>query len=647
MSAPTVFWSGIVIFVIALLAPLPLIRRSSTRGLLLSLFAQILGSLLFLGLSLSILISNQPLKADFYQIVSGMGFSFLIDRMAAFFIFLISTVALCSGIYSLQYSHHTPESNQGLVTTMTAAFVLSMSLAVASNNTFSLLFFWETMAISSFLLVMSEYKDKLTQKSGLFYFIMTQMSTVFLLFGFAVMYRVNGSFAIQPMGAITSGMRTLLFLFLFTGFGIKAGVMPFHKWLPYAHSASPSNISALMSGVMLKVAIYGMIRFILFTLQPELWWGIMMLAFGSVSALLGVIYALKDGDLKKMLAYSSIENIGIILLSLGLYVIFQAYNLPDIASLALAGGLFHTLNHALFKGLMFLTAGAVVHQVGTRNIEQMGGLVKKMTITATLFLIGAAAVSSLPPLNGFLSELMIFQALFQSFQIGDPLIEILLFISLAMLALTSALAVACFIKAFSTVFLAMPRSKAAEGATEVPKAMLIGPAVLAALCILLGVFSSQLLATAKLSILTPNLLPISIIMLVFIGLTIVTIRLTRKNGVRNSETWGCGQISQNSKMEYTASGFSEPLLTVFRPIYRTDKISRRRFSDENGTIFKDGEADIRTFKLFEERIYMPIAAAIRRFSEKVANIQDVDLDAHMLYAFIAVILLLGLAWWAL
>lgn len=647
MTALILFFSGLFTFIAALVTPLSFLHKPDTRVRQISLWLQLIASALFLCLSLVVLITGQPFRTNLYQIIPSAGLSFVIDRLAAFFIFIISIVALSSGIYALKYEHGKSESSKALMASMTSIFVLSMLLVVAADNTFSLLFFWETMSISSFFLVMSDYDQKLTQKSGLFYFIMTQMSTVFLLFAFVLMYNATGSFDIQALTGISPGIKTVLFLSLLIGFGIKAGIMPFHKWLPYAHSASPSNISALMSGVMIKVAIYGIVRFLLFTLSPELWWGITILVFGSISALLGVIYALKEHDLKKLLAYHSIENIGIILLGIGLYIIFQYYNLPQLALLALAGGLFHTLNHALFKSLLFLTAGSVVHVTGTRNIEEMGGLVKKMPYTAILFLIGAVSISALPPFNGFVSELMIFQAFFQSFRIGEPFIEIFLFVALSMFALTSALAAACFVKAFGTVFLALPRSKETEKAAEVPAAMLIGPAILALLCMLLGIFSFQLFSWAGYSLPVPNLLPIGILMAIFLGLTLLIVALTSNRKARISETWGCGLTSQNSRMEYTASGFSEPILTIFHSIYRTTRISQRLFSDRASTIFRGGYGEIKTFKFFEERIYMPVAQFIQRLSAKVAGLQDVDLDAHILYAFLTIILLLILAGWVL
>ena len=647
MIPQTLFLSGFFAFAVALLVPLPFLRRPDTKARRVSLWLHLLASALFLCLSLVVLVSDQPLSLRLYQLTPWTEFSFNIDRLAAFFVFLISVVSVSAGIYSLKYEHGDSNFRKGLLASLMSLFVLSMLLVVTSRNTFSLLFFWETMSLSSFFMVMFDYEQKLTQKSGLFYFVMTQMSTVLLLFAFILMYNASGNFDIGAVGGISAGFKAILFLCLFIGFGIKAGVMPFHKWLPYAHSASPSNISALMSGVMIKVAVYGMLRFVLFSLQPQLWWGIVVLVFGSVSALLGVIYALKEHDLKKLLAYHSIENIGIILLGIGLFIIFQSYNLPQLALLALAGGMFHTLNHALFKSLLFLTAGSVVHATETRNIEEMGGLIKRMPATGVLFLIGAVSISALPPFNGFVSELMIFQAFFQSYQIGEPIVEVLLFIALSMFALTSALAAACFVKAFGTVFLAHPRSSEAKEAREVPLPMLIGPSILAFLCMALGIFSFQLFSLAGYDLPVPDLLPVGILMVAFVGGTLLVLSLASPRQARVTETWGCGLTSQNSKMEYTASGFSEPILTIFKPIYRTTKLSQKRFYDAGKAIFRSGIAEIKTFKLFEERIYSPLARFVQRLSGGIAALQDVDLDAHIMYAFVTIVILLIVAWWVL
>ncbi|MDO8491610.1 MAG: proton-conducting transporter membrane subunit, partial [Dehalococcoidia bacterium] len=606
------FYSGLSVFLIAFLVSLPFIGKLQKVTRRLSLCLTATGSAVFLILSVSVFISNQPFAASHYQIAPSLEISFAIDRLAAFFIGVVSIVAFCASLYSIQYVEHIrSDIRKNLLASATSAFIATMVMVVASDNTFSFLFFWEAMSVSSFFLVMSEYEKKDTRKAGLFYLVMTQMSTVFLFFGFFIVYGVTGSFEIRHIVGISPLLNSAVFLSLFVGFGIKAGVMPFHKWLPYAHSASPSNISALMSGVMIKVAIYGIVRFALFVLNPEPWWGVLVLSFGTVSALLGVIYALKEHDIKKLLAYHSIENIGIILIGIGLYLVFQSYGQQDLAFLALAGGLFHTLNHALFKSLLFLAGGSVVSVTGTRNIEEMGGLFKTMPYTGMLFLIGSISISALPPFNGFVSELMIFQAFFQSFAISDLFVKIVLFVGLSLFALTSALAAACFVKAFGIIFLGVPRSKEAREAREVPWLMIVGPAILAALCALLGVFSYQIASFLGFPIPTPDMMAISLLLLLFLGLVLLFMRFFANRQTRVAETWGCGLTSQDSRMEYTASGFSEPILTIFRPIYRTDKHADRTFMDTQKVIFKNGHAEIHTFKLFEERIYLPIANAVR------------------------------------
>lgn len=645
----SLFLSGSLIFIAVTLVTLIFTARIRRAGRQVSLGFLFVASAIFLVFSIITLIINRNFQFTLYHILPDLPISFLVDRLAAFFIAIISLVSASVALYSLRYGeHHGSDAAKNALISLMALFILSMIFVVASDNTFSLLFFWEVMSVTSFFLVMHEKDKQETHKSGLFYFIMTQMSTVFLFLAFLLLYRVTGSFAIWTVTAsVSAGLKAILFLSLFIGFGIKAGVIPFHKWLPYAHSTSPSNISALMSGVMIKVAIYGLLRFVLTVFQPDLWWGILILVFGSVSALLGVIYALKEHDLKKLLAYSSIENIGIILLGIGLYIIFSGYNLPELALLALFGGLFHTLNHAIFKSLLFLTAGAVVEATGTRIIEEMGGLIKRMPTTGIFFLVGVVAVSALPPFNGFVSELMIFQAFFQSFRVGEPFVEILLFVALVLLALTSALAAACFVKAFGMVFLANSRSEEAAKARESPYPMLIGEAILAGMCVLLGVFSFHMFALTGYNPGIPNLLLVGALLLFFLGLAAILVAVTKRQKARISDTWGCGLTSQNSRMEYTASGFSEPILTIFSPIYRTARKAQRQFWDRSNTIFRSGEGGISTFKFFEEKLYMPVAAAVRRLSDKVAAVQDVDLDAHMLYAFVTIIVLLVLAWWIL
>lgn len=606
------------------------------------------GEVLFVILSLAILYTGQTLNFTLYTLSTAspeLEFSFTIDKLSAFFIFLISIVSLSVTIYSTKYIEHYPyPSRNAILVALMNIFILSMILVVLSANTFSFLFFWEIMSLTSFFMVMYDYEKEESRKAGMFYFVMTQLSTVFLFIGFFLLYLNTGSFDIKQSG-IEPSSASAIFLALFIGFSIKAGVVPVHKWLPYAHGSAPSNISALMSGVMLKVAIYGLIRFLITVINPELWWGIIILIFGTISAILGVIYALKEHDIKRLLAYHSIENIGIILIAFGMYVIFSAKGMEELAILCLLAALFHTLNHAIFKSLLFLTAGSIVAAIGTKNIELMGGLVKKMPYTALLFFIGAASISALPPLNGFVSELMIFLAFIQSYNLNDPLLQVLFIVSLSLFALTSALAAACFVKAFGIMFLAAPRSKRAENASEMEFPMLAGPAILAVLCIVLGLFSYQIFHYFNYNINIPDMSLIGIALFILSIIVFAVIRLTASKKTRVCETWGCGIISQNSKMEYTASGFSYPIEFFFDPVYRTKEINKRKFFDAKHSIFKVGFAEIEIAKVFEERIYMPVAKTFFKISSLVDKFHNGNTNTYLFYTFVTVVIILIILKW--
>jgi len=593
--------------------------------------------------SAGLVVSGGKASLPTYHILEPFKLSFAIDRLSAFFIFLISTVSFSIMVYSIQYLEHAlHDRRKNLVASLMNVYVLAMVLMVASSNMLAFIFFWELMAMSSFILVMTEYEKKETEKAGVFYFIMTHLSTAFLLFAFILLYLQSGSLDMQQVRAEPAVLAPV-FLALFLGFGIKAGVVPFHKWLPYAHPASPSNISALMSGVMIKVAIYGLIRFVLL-LPAELWWGVLILAAGTVSAILGVIYALKEHDLKRLLAYHSIENIGIILIGFGLYLIFSISGLPDIALLGLAGALFHTLNHALFKSLLFMSAGAVAHSTQTRNIEDMGGLIKRMPATALFFLIGAVSISALPPFNGFVSELMIFQAFFQAYALNSALLKMLLVISLSVFALTSALAAACFVKAFGITFLAQPRSEKAAKAVEAPMLMLAGQAIPAILCIVFGLFSFQIFGWLGFALPIPNMLFIGAGLVAAYFVAWAVLRTIASDKERTGETWGCGIISQKGYMEYTASGFSEPIVTIFRSVYRTEKHSERVYFDRQKSIFKEGFAEIHLIKFFEEKLYLPVANSINRIAIIVNGLQRGHVDLYIAYAFLTLTILLLVIW---
>jgi formate hydrogenlyase subunit 3/multisubunit Na+/H+ antiporter MnhD subunit len=401
-----------------------------------------------------------------------------------------------------------------------------------------------------------------------------------------------------------------------------------------------------MSAVMLKVAVYGLLRFILDVFSPELWWGVLILVFGTASAVLGVIYALKEHDLKAMLAYSSIENIGIIFMGIGLYVVMETSGLPVLATIALLGALFHSLNHALFKSLLFLTAGSVIHATHTRDIEHMGGLIHRMPVTGALFCTGSLAIAALPPLNGFASELLIFIAFFTSVTIVDPILKVFLFLCLALFALTSALSAACFVKAFGSVFLGMPRSQESEDAREMPPLMLLGPGILAAACVVLGVFALQVITLAGFAVPLPDLFLVGLLLLMMLVLTYVVLFFTSPRTFRVSETWGCGMHFQEAGAEYTGHGFSEPLDIIFSPLYRTRIRNERQFFDEHNVIFKAGAAEIRLLRVFEEYLYLPVARGFAALARTIAQFQNGCLDTYILYVFVTVLALLVFLGWS-
>ena len=619
---------------------LPLLYRSKYARKA-SFGLSLVSSILLLVFAGTVLYTGKYPAFPAFRFLPGIDFTLTADRLSAGFILLMAVVVPGVSVYSLEYVEHAKsEARKDMQTALTNLFILAMLIVLLAGNMVGLLFFWEIMSLSSLLLVLHDYSAEENKKAGLFYFVMTSLSTAFLFLGFISLFRLTGS---AEFGQLDYSARdlNLPFLCLFLGFGIKAGIVPFHKWLPYAHPAAPSSISALMSGVMLKVAIYGFLRFLLSVSAPELWWGVLILIGGSLSAILGVIYALKESDIKRLLAYSSIENIGIIFIGIGLFVIFKIEGLEALALLSLAGACFHAFNHALFKSLLFLCAGSVIHDTGTRNIEAFGGLVKRMPHTALLFLIGSVSIASLPPTNGFVSELMLFQAYFNSSALPDPLLKVLLIITLSVFALTSALATTLFVKLFGITFLALPRTKRAEEATEVPKFMLVGEAVPAALCILSGLFSRNLVLLGF-NLEIPDMLFLGLILTGTCGLVWLAVRNAGPSGSPriSKETWGCGILAQHPTMEYTSAGFSEPIVVIFKKIYRTEISSTRVYADTKESIFKSGTATIHLIKFFEERLYLPVACAVSQVSSQVSKMQNGKLDTYMLYIFIAVLTLM-------
>jgi hydrogenase-4 component B len=509
---------------------------------------------------------------------------FRLDPLSAFFLVPIYLVGATGSVYGLGYwrQEDHPRTGQRLRFCY-GLLIASLGLVVMAADAIAFLFAWEVMALSAFFLVSTEEHRKETREAGWLYLVSTHVGTILLFALFALLRAATGSFefrAVHP-GQAGVGLRTAIFLVALVGFGFKAGMMPFHFWLPSAHANAPSHISALLSGVVLKVGIYGLLRTLTLLPGAPVGWGGVVLLVGTFSAVLGVLFALGQHDLKRLLAYHSVENIGIILMGLGLALIGQGRGRPEWVVLGLAGCLLHVWNHACFKSLLFLAAGSAIHCARTREIDLMGGLAKPLPRTALLFFVGAIAICGLPPLNGFISELFIYLGLFRSLNASSSAA-----LAAPALALVGALALACFVKAFGAVFLGMPRSRPTGRMHEAPAAMTVPMGVLGACCAAIGLFpfivlrpldavlrqwDPRLERGPALSTLAPvaALTPISLSLAGFLLIAYLWGRssLGRRLG-RGSVTWDCGYARPGARMQYTASSFAAILVDLFRGLLR-------------------------------------------------------------------------------
>ena len=427
--------------------------------------------------------------------LTWIGAHFRLDALAAFFLLVVNLGGCAASLFSLGHGEHEP--TPGRVLPFFALFIAAMNLVVLAADAFSFLFSWELMSLSSWALVVVHHREAANLRAGLIYIIMAGLGTLTLLLAFGLMAGQGGGYTFADIRAhgFSPWDIALVLPLIIVGTGSKAGLVPLHAWLPFAHPAAPSQVSALMSGVMTKVAVYAFVRLVFDLIGPIDWgWSMLVIGLGGASALLGVLYALMQHDLKRLLAYHTVENIGIIFIGLGLAMAFRANGLAAAAALAMTAALFHVFNHSLFKSLLFLGAGAVHAATGARDIETLGGLIHRMPKTALAFLIGCAAISALPPLNGFASEWMTFQAIFLSPGLPQWGLRFLVPAVAAVLALSAALAAACFVKAFGITFLGRPRSQAAANAVETEGTAIASMFALAGLCVVAGAFPSIAIA---------------------------------------------------------------------------------------------------------------------------------------------------------
>ena len=598
-----------------------------------------------------------------------------IDYLSAFFLLIVGIVGVGTSIYAYGYTKEYYHCRLPLLASLYNAFLLSMVLVLTVSHVIAFVIAWEMMSVISFFLVNHEYDKKVNTRSAYIYIVMTHIGTVFIIIAFLLLAVGAGSLDFSQLkgNLVSETWRNVIFICILLGFGTKAGMVPVHIWLPRAHPAAPSHISALMSGVMLKTAIYGMCRFFLdFLGGGPLWWGVVILVVGIITALIGALYAFIEHDLKRLLAYSSIENMGIILVGMGAGLVFMSNQELVLAGVAFSAALYHSFNHALFKSLSFMGAGAVLQVTHTKNIEELGGLIKRMPYTAVCCLISSVAVAALPPLNGFVSEWLTFQALLFLPQVLAGLMgKVFSAVLIALLGLTGALAAACFVQAFGITFLAKPRSKQAAEAVEVTPPMLIAMGMLAILCVIAGVFPKIMLQIISVTLMSFPSISVrgltsddwytlgfttgqssgdfsaigTLLLLVSGGvLAWFVYSALGKEKVTVGETWTCG-IVPDSHMEYTATGFSKSIRMVFKSIVHAHSETLLN-ANEHKYHGRKLSYQVRIQYLFVSVLYGPIQAGIMKGAKFMKSIQtgSVQLYVGYIMAVTVMVLIWSIGW---
>jgi len=586
-----------------------------------------------------------------------------LDALSGFFLGVIGVVSFAVGVYAPGYVRGFEHGRDSLPALggFTGLFLAGMLLVVLADGAFLFMVAWELMSLSSYFLVAFHHDHAANRRAAFLYLLMAHIGGLAILLGFGVLASFGGGFAFDAMrGAeLSFGWASVAFVLAFFGFGMKAGLVPLHAWLPEAHPAAPSHVSALMSGVMLKVAVYGFIRVVFDLLGQYHWqWGVAVLVIGSISALLGVLYALMQHDLKRLLAYSSVENIGIIFIGLGLALLFMAAGQEVLGVVAFVAALYHTLNHALFKGVLFMGAGAVLHSAGERDLEKMGGLLRRMPWTGLFFLVGCIAISGLPPFNGFVSEWLTFQAALQVWQLESGVLRSIVAIAAAMLALTGALAAACFVRVYGVAFLGQARSRPVRRARQVPPGMRAGQGLLALLCLLLGVLPTTFIgmlnavpqqvlgqglaqATAHgwlwLTPISPRiasygapLVAVALIVTLTLGLWLLGRGIRR---VRRCDAWDCGFAPPGPGMQYTATAFAQPIRRVYGLLFHIDEGVEQQ---PDGRRRHRLQVSDRAWEI----VYVPVMRAVENAARQVTRLQSGNVRIYLGWSLATLLLLL-------
>ena len=582
-----------------------------------------------------------------------------VDGLSALFLVPVLLVALLGSVYGLEYWRQTDHPTNGRKLGLFYGLLpAGMVILLVAADGFLFLVGWEVMALAAFFLVTTEDDKEEPRAAGWVYFVATHLSTLSLFGLFALLFAATGSLDLTPIGSdrMTPGMSTAMFSLALVGFGLKAGVMPLHVWLPGAHAAAPSHVSAIMSGVIIKMGVYGIVRFtaILPHQRPE--WGVVVLGLGAVSGVLGVAYAIGQHDLKRLLAYHSIENIGIIVMGIGLALLGRSLGRPDWVVLGMAGALLHVWNHALFKALLFLSAGSVVHATHTREIDHLGGLAKSMPATAFCFLAGAVAICGLPPLNGFVSEFLIYLGLFRTLTASSGPVLVCAF-AVPALALIGGLALACFVKVYGAVFLGTARSEHAHHAHESGPTMIAPMVILVACCFFIGLFPGRVAPALTIGVESwapgttaaggqlEALAPLGAVgaagFALLGGLLVVAVCLrwvVRRRPIAVGVTWGCGYAAPTERMQYTASSFAQMLVRYFAWVLlpRVRKPKPRRlalFPGKSG--FHSEVPDV-----VLDRAVFPVIRIWAWIFSRLRVLQRGNVQVYLLYIFLALLALL-------
>ena len=659
--------------VLALIAisPLAIMVGSLSRGTAVVYGASLIVSVALLALMLAALLGNGAASTTTLPLgLPWLGAHFRIDALASFFLVVVNLGGAAASLFALGYGRH--ELAPQRVLPFFPVYLAAMNLVVLADDAFSFLVSWEFMSLSSWALVIANHQLRENVRAGFVYLLMASFGTLALLLAFGVLAGAGGNYAFDTIRAThpAAGVAPLAFILAIVGTSSKAGLVPLHAWLPLAHPAAPSHVSALMSGVMTKVAVYGFLR-IVFDLigTPDWWWSLVVLSLGGITAAMGVLYALMQRDLKRVLAYSTIENVGIIFAALGLALAFKSEGLVWAAALALTAGLFHVFNHALFKSLLFFGAGSVLNATGTRDIEQLGGLIHRMPQTAFLFLASCVAISALPPLNGFVSEWLTFQAILQSPQLPSWGLKLMVPAVGALLALSAALAAACFVRAFGIVFLGRARTLAASNAGETDGSSLAAMYLLAALCLIAGILPGvfidalapvvQSLTGGRMPVQSGvgwmSVVPIAesrssyngLLMFVFMiasgAIAAFTIHRLASNRLRRGPPWGCGYPDASTATQYTADSFAQPIRRVFGAVvFRAREIGEM---PAPGSV-APARLTVQVRDLIWDTLYAPIEVGIALAAERLNYLQFLTIRSYLSLVFAAlVLLLLVLAIW--